>query len=86
LNIKEVLETTPPEIVADIMHRGVYLVGGGALLKGFPEFLSEELGLNVHLANDPSTTVVRGTGIVLENVESFKDIFIDDEYGLHNKK
>jgi len=52
-NVKEVLEVTPPEIVGDIMQRGMYLVGGGALIKGFKELLEDELGIPVHVSTDP---------------------------------
>lgn len=84
-NIKEVLETTPPEILGDIMQRGVYMVGGGGLMTGFADFLQQEIGLPVHIAQDPMTVVVRGMGIILEKLDEYRDIFIDDEYGLHNK-
>jgi len=82
---KEVLEVTPPEILSDIMHRGVYLAGGGALIRGFAEVLSEEIKMPVYIANDPLTCVVRGTGIILEKIEKFKDILIVDENDVSNK-
>lgn len=85
-SIKEVLEVTPPEIVGDIMQRGIYLVGGGALLKGLKELLEDELGIAVHIASDPLSTVVRGTGIILEHMEKFKDILISDDYDIHPQK
>lgn len=76
---KEVLETTPPEILSDVMYRGVYLVGGGALMKGLPELLTETLKIPVHVADDPLTAVARGTGIILENIDEYQDILIKDE-------
>ncbi len=76
---KEVLETTPPEILSDIMNRGIYLAGGGAMIKGFAEILSEEVEIPVYVADDPMTCVVRGTGIILEKMDEFKDILITDE-------
>jgi len=78
---KEVLETTPPEILSDVMQRGAYLIGGGALIKGMSELLSDVLKLPICVADDPLTAVVRGTGIILENFEQYKDILItsDDE-------
>src|SRR3989344_1073274 len=82
---KEVLEMTPPEILSDIMHRGIYLAGGGALIKGFADVLSEEIKMPVYIADDPLTCVVRGTGIILENIEKFKDILIADENNVSNK-
>lgn len=77
--IKEVLETAPPEVVADVMRVGVYVTGGGALLRGLPELLQDELKVPVHVVDDPLTTVVRGTGMVLENVDAFRSILLDDE-------
>lgn len=79
---KEVLERTPPEIVADIMQRGIYLAGGGALLKGFAELLEQEVKINVYIAPDPLTAVARGAGIILENLEEFREILIDEENDL----
>ena len=78
---REVLETTPPEILSDVMREGAYLTGGGALIRGMPELLEDILKLPVHVADDPLTAVVRGTGIILENLEKYKDILItgDDE-------
>jgi rod shape-determining protein MreB and related proteins len=80
-SIKEVLETAPPEILADVMQRGIHLAGGGALIRGLPEFLSAGLGVPVHVAPDPLTAVVRGTGRILEDLESFKEALVkhDDE-------
>lgn len=78
--IKEVIEKTPPEVLSDIMRRGIFLVGGGALIKKLPEVLSEELKIPIFVADDPLTAVVRGTGIILENVENYQDeILIADE-------
>jgi rod shape-determining protein MreB and related proteins len=85
-SVKEVLEMTPPEIVGDIMHRGIHLVGGGALIKGLKELLEDELSIEVHIAPDPLTTVVRGTGIILENLEEFKEVLISDDYDIQPKK
>jgi len=77
--VKGVLETTPPEILSDIMRQGIYLVGGGALIKGLREMLEEYLGLPVHIADDPLTSVARGTGIILENLPHFEEILIENE-------
>jgi rod shape-determining protein MreB len=76
---KEVLENTPPEILSDIMNRGVYLTGGGALIMGLDELLHEHLQIPVYVAEDPLTAVARGTGVILENIEKFKDILIQNE-------
>jgi rod shape-determining protein MreB len=79
--IKEILEITPPEIVSDIMQRGVYLVGGGALIRGMPEFLTGALGIPVVVASDPLTAVVRGTSIVLNDLDAYREALLksDDE-------
>lgn len=76
---REVLETAPPEIVSDVMGRGVYLVGGGALLRGLPELLAESLKIPVHVADDPMTAVARGAGIILEDFKRFSDVLIENE-------
>ena len=81
-NAMEVIETTPPEIVSDIMHRGVYLTGGGALLRGLPELLSEQLKAPTFVAEDPLTAVARGTGIVLEDIDNYSDILIEHDNAL----
>jgi rod shape-determining protein MreB len=65
--IKDALDEVPPEIVSDLMDVGICLAGGGALLHGLAERLSDELNLRVWVAEDPLTCVVRGTGIVLED-------------------
>ncbi len=78
-SIKEVLETTPPEIVSDVMNKGIILTGGGSLIKGLQESLEKELKLPVFVAEDPLTAVVRGTGIVLENMDKFAEVLLDDE-------
>ncbi|MDP3962634.1 MAG: rod shape-determining protein [bacterium] len=76
---KEVLETTPPEILADVMHRGVHLVGGGALIKGLDSLLSSVLKIPVYIAEDPLTAIARGTGIILEDIEKYQDVLIQNE-------
>lgn len=79
--IKGVLETTPPEVVSDIMRRGIYLCGGGALIQKLDELLETELQLPVHIAGEPLTAVARGTGIILENLNLYRDVLNanDDE-------
>ena len=76
---KEVLETTPPEVVSDVMQRGVYVTGGGALIAGIDQVLHEHLGLPVHISEDPLTAVARGTGIILEDIEKYSDILLVNE-------
>lgn len=77
--VKEVLETTPPEILSDVMYNGIYLTGGGALIRGLPEVLSEHVGIPVKVADDPLTAVARGAGVILENLELYKDVLIQNE-------
>lgn len=76
---KEVIESTPPEIIADVMKRGIYLVGGGALIRGLDQLLEAELQIPIHVAQDPLTAVARGTGIILENLEQFKEAVMINE-------
>jgi len=76
---KEVLESTPPEILSDVMHRGIVLVGGGALIVGLSGLLQKELNIPVHIAEDPLTAVVRGTGMILEDVDRFREVLIENE-------
>lgn len=78
-SVKEVLETTPPEILSDIMNRGIVLAGGGALLRGLDKLLSDILKIPVYIASDPLTAVARGTGFVLEDLESFSEVLIESE-------
>lgn len=74
--IREVLETTPPEVLSDIMHRGIFVSGGGALIKGLPKLLHMQLKVPVTVVEDPLTAVARGTGIILEDIEKYKDVLV----------
>ena len=76
---KEVLETAPPEVVSDVMRLGIYMTGGGAVLRGLPELFAQELKVPIHVVDDPLTTVVRGTGLVLEEVEKYRAVLLDDD-------
>ena len=76
---KEVLETTPPEILSDVMNKGVILVGGGALILGIGDRLSEALKIPVTSADDPLTAVARGTGIVVENLDIYREVLIEHD-------
>lgn len=78
--IREVLETAPPEMVADIISSGIILTGGGALLRGLPKLLQEELKLPVFIAEDPLSAVVRGTGIILESYEEHESVLLSMDH------
>jgi rod shape-determining protein MreB len=78
----EVIETTPPELISDIMNRGIYLTGGGSLIKGLANVLSDQLKAPVYVLEDPLTAVARGTGVILENLKDFSDILIEHENAL----
>ena len=69
--ILKALEDTPPELASDIFKRGIYLTGGGALLRGLDKRISEKTKLAVHVAEDPLKAVVRGTGLALKNVKQY---------------
>jgi len=78
--IKTTIEETPPELLADIMEKGIVLAGGGALLKGLDKLITKETGTKVYIADDPLTCVARGTGIVLEDIDNLKDVLLPPEY------
>jgi rod shape-determining protein MreB and related proteins len=73
--VKRTLERTPPELASDIIDRGIMLAGGGALLRGIDTLISHETGIVTHIANDPLTCVVLGTGKVLENFKQLERVF-----------
>ncbi|MBI30848.1 MAG: rod shape-determining protein [Actinobacteria bacterium] len=73
--IKVTLDSTPPELAADVMERGIMLTGGGALLVGLVERLTEEIGMKVLMAPDPLNSVVLGAGKALEEIDRFGTIF-----------
>jgi len=79
--VKTTIESTPPEILADIMSSGIYLVGGGALLTGLDSLLSQITKIKVNIIEDPLTAVVRGGGIVLENLDTLKEVLSNDSSG-----
>jgi rod shape-determining protein MreB len=75
--VKVALEQTPPELAADIVDRGIYLTGGGALLKGLDELLKQETGLPIKITDDPLATVVLGSGRALDNLKILKEVMVD---------
>lgn len=74
--VLKALELTPPELSADIFKNGIHLTGGGALLRGLDKRISSKTKLEVHVADDPLRAVVRGTGIVLKNLDAFRSILM----------
>lgn len=70
--VKGVLEDTPPELAADIIDKGIVMSGGSSLLRNFDKLMTEETGVPAHVADEPLLCVVRGTGLVLENIELWK--------------
>ncbi len=78
--IKETIEETPPELVADIMDQGIVLAGGGALLMGLDRRVAEATQMPVHIADDPLTCVVRGTGRVLEELDQLERVLVSEQF------
>lgn len=77
--IKEVLETTPPELLSDIMNRGLILVGGGALLRGLNTMIQNVIKIPTYVAEDPLTAVARGTGVILDDLELFEEVLLNTD-------
>jgi rod shape-determining protein MreB len=75
--IKATLDETPPELIADIMVNGIYLSGGGALLKGLDNLIQKETKIKTKIVDDPITAVVRGAGMVLENLDELKEVLVE---------
>lgn len=75
-NIKSTVEETPPELLADIMERGIMLSGGGALLRGLDKLIAATTHIPTRVADDPLTAVVRGTGVVLEDLEALQEVLV----------
>ena len=74
--VKHALEKTPPELASDILDRGIIMTGGGSLLKGIDQIIRERTNVPVNVAEEPLLSVVRGTGIVLENVKKYEDVLM----------
>lgn len=79
-SIKVTMEETPPELLADIMDRGIVLAGGGALLPGLDKLIEIETKTKVYIAEDPLTAVARGTGVVLEDIDLLSEVLLPREY------
>ena len=74
--VKRCLEQTPPELAADILERGIIVAGGGSLLKGIDQIIRERTNVPVNVAEDPLLSVVKGTGIVLENLKKYEAVLL----------
>lgn len=79
--IKTTIEETPPELLADVMTNGIYLAGGGSLLRGLDVLISKETKMPCKIIDDPLTSVVRGAGLALENIQTLADVMSKDEEG-----
>lgn len=75
-NIKGTIEETPPELVADIMKKGIILTGGGSLLRNIDKLIYEETKIPVKVTDDPLTAVVRGTGLILEDLDKLSEVLV----------
>ena len=75
-SVMETLSKTPPELAADIYNTGIYLAGGGSILRGLDKRLSRKTDLPVFIAEDPLRAVVRGTGITLKNIDRYKSVLV----------
>jgi rod shape-determining protein MreB len=72
--VKEVIETAPPELTGDILRRGIFMCGGGSLLRGVDHLIAKELSVHTTIVDDPLTCVARGTGIAVENFREYVPI------------
>jgi rod shape-determining protein MreB len=77
--VTDAIEETPPELVADMMSRGITIAGGGSLLPSLRELLEERTRMRVNLAEDPLGCVVRGTGKVLNELEALRKVLVDPD-------
>ncbi len=77
--VKEVLERTPPELVSDILHRGMYMAGGGSLIRRLDERIAHETGMKVVVAAEPLSAVVHGAGLVLEDMAKYRSVLLGEE-------
>jgi len=79
--VRDALDETPPELIADLMEQGIALAGGGALLHGLAERLSEETKMHVYVAEDALTCVARGAGMILESLDSLRKVLVSTQRG-----
>jgi len=78
--VKMAIEETPPELLADVMARGIHLAGGGSLLRGLDTLLTKETKIPTKIVDDPLTAVVRGAGMVIENIDELHEVLVETEY------
>jgi rod shape-determining protein MreB len=78
--IKIAIEETPPELLADVMAKGIHLAGGGSLLRGLDILIQKETKMPTKIVEDPMTAVVRGAGLVLENLDQLREVLVETEY------
>ena len=83
--VKNTLDETPPELVADLMEGGIAMAGGGSLLQGFPERLAEETKMHVYRAEDPVTCVVRGAGTIVEDLPRYFKVLASTDRGVFKR-
>ena len=79
--VKAVVEEIPPELTSDVMKKGIIFAGGGSLLRGLNRLVSESTAMPVQIAEDPLTCVARGAGVVVEDLETLKDVLLPLEFG-----
>ncbi len=77
--IKLTVEDTPPELLSDIMSKGIYLMGGGGLLKGLDQLITQETKIITKIADDPLTAVARGAGFVLEHIDELQEVLVETD-------
>lgn len=81
--VKSAIEETPPELLSDIIENGIFMAGGGALLRGLDDFLAHSTQIRTIIADDPLTAVARGTGLVLEDLEALQEVLLPS---VHNSQ
>ena len=79
INIKTVIEETPPELLSDVMQRGVIIAGGGSMIRNLDKLIANQTEMPVRVMEDPLTAVVRGIGIVLEDLETLREVLVEDQ-------
>jgi rod shape-determining protein MreB len=79
-SIKSVIEEIPPELISDILDKGIVMAGGGSLLRGLDKLVREVTAMPTNIAEDPLTCVVRGAGVVVEDLEVLKDVLVPTEF------